>query len=42
MKKLSIAERQKRWDKICEIAEYIVPIIVSSAASVLLSIMILQ
>ncbi len=42
MKKLSIAERQKRWDKICKIAEYIVPIIVSSAASVLLSVMILQ
>ncbi len=42
MKKLSIAERQKRWDKICKIAEYIVPIIVSSAASVLLSVMILR
>lgn len=42
MKRLTIAERQKRWDKICKIAEYIVPIIVSSATSVILSIMVLR
>ena len=42
MKRLTIAERQKRWDKICKIAEYIVTIIVSYAASVILSIMVLR
>lgn len=42
MKRLTIAERQKRWDKICKITEYIVSIIVSSATSVILSIMVLR
>ena len=42
MRKLTIAERQRRLDRICKIAEYIVPIVVSSVASVVFSLMVLR
>lgn len=36
-KRLSIAERQKRWDRICKVAEYVVPIVVSAITATIIS-----
>lgn len=41
-KKLSIAERQKRLNQICKMAEYVAPIIVSAAAATVFSLMVLR
>lgn len=41
-KKLSIAERQKRLDRICKIAEYVIPVVVSAAAASTFSIILLK
>lgn len=37
-KKLSIAERQKRLNRICKIAEYVVPIVVSAVAATIFTV----
>lgn len=37
-KRLSIAERQKRLNRICEIAEYVVPIVVSAVAATIFTV----
>lgn len=39
-KRLTIAERQKRLNRICMVAEYIAPIIVSAVTATALSIMV--
>ena len=41
-KKLSIAERQKRLDRICKIAEYVVPVVVSAVTASSLSIVLIK
>lgn len=41
-KKLSIAERQKRLDRICKIVEYAVPVVVSAVAASAFSIILLK
>lgn len=42
MKKLSIAERQKRLNRICKIAEYVVPLVVSAVAATVINLMVLR
>ena len=39
-KRLSIAERQKRLNRICKVMEYIVPIVVSAISATIFSHMI--
>ena len=42
MKKLSIAERQKRLNWICKIAEYVVPLVVSAVVATVINLMVLR
>lgn len=41
-KKRTIAEQQKRMNRICKIAEYVVPLVVSAMTATLINIMVLQ
>ena len=40
--KRTIAKRQEHLNRICKIAEYVVPLIVSAVAATLISIMVLR
>ena len=41
-RQLTIAERQKRLNRVCKIAEYLIPIIVSSAVTAIVCIMVFR
>lgn len=41
-KKRTIAERQKRLDRMCKIMEYVAPLIVSAIATTIICLMVLK
>lgn len=41
-RRLSIAERQKRLDRICKVAGYVVPLIVSAVVATMVNLVVLR